>query len=293
MLRIVLLFLLGVLSFLPPASAEPSLDISLSKNKIQMGESSELRLQVSWPKTEGPYRFAIPKLQLQNLTLTNQGQSQEIFIKDGVEWTRKIFTMTLAPTGPGKGLIKESLLSFVDSSAISTDGARPLQTPQLQIEITKPPFQIPFWFKALLGGLAIFAAGALGLGWTLKNRGRQTAPTDSPETKAFKEWQSKIQSQVFDSNESVAGLSKTLRDFLADYYQLQTSSRSESEIIQSLEEKELPREEIKFLQELLGRFREALYTGQRLSQQDFQYFKNKVLDYIQSKQTISQIPQSL
>lgn len=288
MLRAGFLFLLGIFAFLPQAAAEPSLDISLSKNKIQMGENAELQLQVSWPKTEGPYRFGIPQLQLQNLSLTNQGQSQEIFLKDGVEWTRKIFIMTLAPTGPGKGLIKESLLSFVDSNAIATDGAQQLQTPQLEIQITKPPFQIPFWIKALLGGLGILAAGFLTAGLLLKNRGSRKAPEYSPENILLKEFQSRVQAQPFESNESAAALSKILHDFLAIHYQLPTSSRSELEMIQSLEGKNLPREEIKFLQELLGRFREAMYTGQQLSEKDFQYFKSKVSDYLQSKQMVSQ-----
>src|SRR3989338_7511409 len=89
----------------PFGFADPNLDVALSAKKIHLDQTVLLSIQIEWPKTEADYSFALPELPLKNLTIVRQGESEEVFTRDGGEWTRKTFEIELQAPRKGRGSI--------------------------------------------------------------------------------------------------------------------------------------------------------------------------------------------
>src|SRR6185436_4518875 len=76
-----------------------------------------------------------------------EAQSQETFVKDGAEWTRKVFKLELAAQKAGEGKIEGFTIAYVNSD--SPAGPQQFRVEPHTIQIKGPAFQLPSYLKGL------------------------------------------------------------------------------------------------------------------------------------------------
>lgn len=265
----------------PRSYALPSLDVSLDHQTITREETAQLQIQIEWAKSEGNYLFALPLLPLKNLKVTNHAESQETFIKDGAEWTRKTFQLQLTPSSTGKGEVESFAFNYINAG---TQETYQFNVSPLELEIRK----VPFKWKSVINAWTITpAAVILGIGiltpFLLRKRLMNTAPELSSQEKAVLKVREASEKQSF-VPEAPAQFDRIFREFLADYYGIQTLKISENEIVSSLKEKSLSPDEIKTVQRLLERFKEMKFTS--FNETDFTLIKRDLAGYIESKRVV-------
>lgn len=279
----ILSFFLAFLITTPQAFSDPAADVSLSKNKINAAETAELKIQFQWPKSEASYTFAVPELPLQNLTVSNQAESQETFLKDGQEWTRKEFIFDLSPKGTGEGVIGDFPIIFVNPAG-GVQGQYAVSS--LKLQISKAPVKrniLPYVF--VLGGIA---AGFLAVSLFFKKKPAKT-PEVPAQVKAVLDIKGRIQTAQVSQENAVINIGREFREVLKEIYDISIRG-SESDIVAALKGKNVPADEVKFIERTLNQIREVKYTGQNLSDLDFQILKKEITTFIDSKQILSFSP---
>lgn len=275
----------GILFFffaVPRAHAAPSLDVSLSSNSISSEENTRLKIQIEWNKAEGNYLFALPEIPLKNLQLTNHAESQETFTKDGASWTRKIFELQLTPVKAGEGKVESFAFNYINGG---TQETFQFNVSPLSVHIHKAPFKWASLLKPWLIAPAVIA-GAGGLFYAFrKSRAVNTAPELTSEEKAILKGKESAEKQAF-TPEASSQLDRILREFLDDYYGLQTSKLSGAEITEMLKDKSLNTEELKTVERLLEKFKEIKFMGASFNENDFKLLKRDLSGYIDSKRSV-------
>lgn len=283
MLARLILFTLLLFPLSTPLWAEPALDVALSKDRIKADEITELKIQMAWPKTEGTYSFGLPELRLENLTVTNESQSQESYIHNGEEWTRKLFTMELTPQKPGEARVEGFIIAYANSNVANSVGQFPVET--LKVTIDKPAFKMPGWLLKVLAGIAgvgalLYIGGHLFRRKTSKQKGSPviTQKIESPMTQALE--------RLEKSGDSISEISKVFREFLAGYYSGLSARASEPEMASELQKLNLPTEDLKTVQRILGEMGEVKFMGRSLSDSEFKQLQKEIAEFIESKRVV-------
>lgn len=275
----------GVLLKPTLALAEPHLEVSLSRQAVTLKETSILTIQITWPKDEARYVFALPELVLRNLAVERLGESEESIIRSGIQQTKKTFLIELKPLQPGEGHIPEFNIPYIDPS-VQKGGSFTIS--EQKIAILKPPFQFPV--QACLAAIAIPLT--LFLIWSrlrvqkqAKGREFQTGPT--PQEEALEKLKELIARPSSKSDkERLYEWSRGLRQFVADFYGIGSDRLTESEILEKLKTKEIDRHEIEDLYKLFDRLHEAKFIGAEMPDADLKHLQNDLLQYIEGKRVL-------
>jgi hypothetical protein len=244
-----------------------------------------LTIQVEWPKEEADYVFAFPQLNLHNLAIERQGESEESVIHSGVHQTKKTFSIELKPLQPGEGHIPEFNISYIDPS-VQKGGS--FTVSEQKIAILKPPFQFPVRATAVAVAIPI----TLLLIWSrlrvqkqAKERESHAAPT--PQEQALEKLKELIARPSNKSDkERLYEWSGELRQFVADFYGVGSNRLTESEILDKLKIKEVNRPEIEDLHKLFDRLHEARFTGAEMPDAELKRLQNDLLQYIEGKRVL-------
>ncbi len=291
MFRAVFLFFLGFAVFLPAGFSDPSLEVVLTPSEISLDEKASLKLEISWPKTEGAYSFGIPDPELELLSLTNQSEAQESFVKNGEEWTRKTFILELTPTQPGQGTLRGFSITYLNPSLGSAPGAFHVSPLSLKIKPSSAKSRLKSMMLLAGLGLAFVIAATLGASiYLLRNQHPlskdKAAPASlTPEEAAIGELKKALDS-LSNSSNAAYDLSRYFKSFLSRFYHIPAEKNSEAEILAAVSSRDLPKEEFVKIQSILERLKEAKFMGGSLDPLDVQSLKSDISNFVESKRVI-------
>ncbi len=274
------LVFVSLLLFSAPVFAAPRIQARLSQNQISASETAVFSLQAEWPRQEAQYQFAFPELPLENLTLVNQGQSQEIYPGEGGEWNRKIFTFELKPVKTGPASVKSFTLSYVDPQQEKNGNFEVQAQP---ITVFKPGLSNGIMRWSMVGAaiLAVFVLAVTTLMGRAKKSRIEIQPL-SPARIAADEFKKLLEQQDV-SNDSIPQLNRYLRIFLTEMYKIPAAASTETEISRNLETAGVPKEDRGVIQNILTELEEIKYVG-NATEAEFLRLKNDLLRFIHSKQ---------
>ena len=266
-------------SFGSPAEANPVVRVTVSKNQITLRQTTTLTLNVEWPADEGPYSFAFPQLELHQLTLDRQGESQETFENGGRTWQRKTFALDLRPTAPGEGSIEAFRLPFFDPFGQQRGE---FNIEKMRVAVTQPLRLLRILIPAILVGL-----GGMGLviSRTVR-RSKKAAPVlpPTPEETAIQHVK-QLFAERSESKEILSGVGRELHHYLMGRYEIQERHLTNHELLNRLARQAVPREEQEWLRRLIHQIDDAKFAGVGVSPEGLTRLQNDVLGYFEGKRT--------
>ena len=278
----------------PGANAAPQLDVNLSKRNITAKEHTVLTLRARWPQDEASYSFALPDLELQNLEVVRNGQTQETSKEGAQEWTVKTFTVELKPKTPGSAYIKGFTLPYIDPQ-LQKGGEFAVSAQELRIR------RLPFWESpSWIAFISIFFVATATMAWGIpKYRGLRSSKRPPPLSAPFA-LEERLAAEIRSQGQTPAGqnhtqtillkLSTSLRQYIASRYPIGSGNIGENELLRLLLKQEgLSREETEVLKSLLTQLHEAKFSGSALSQQGILRLQNDILSYLDGKKIIEHV----
>lgn len=267
--------------------AEPQAESELTRRNIDLQETTELIISISWPKEEADYRFTLPRLSLHNLEIKRRGESQETF-RDGNGKgirIRKTFSIELKPLEKGPARIDPLTIRYVDSAKGFTGE---IQIPEYGIRVKAE--------RGVLTGLLtiMLMAGIAGVVFFYYRRRREGRSRQAVDPQERESLENKKVNRIkdiaasYEKGESVDVLGlmgQELKDFLKRRYQIEKILDEET-FLNELNSRDIGLQEQRHLKRLFGILREARYSGREVSADEIRELKEDMIRYIEGKRIV-------
>ncbi|MBI3306233.1 MAG: hypothetical protein HYZ84_00300 [Candidatus Omnitrophica bacterium] len=267
------------------AHAAPQFNTKLSQTSAKPGEGVTLSIRISWAQSEANYSVALPNFELENLTLSGQGESQESFIQGEEPWIRKTYKIELAPIKPGPASIQAFKVSLIDTQS---QKAASFDVPQLKIQIKKTGFLSLAWPAIALGVVLILIIFLISRIF-FKKSGKTLSQENSeaPDDKIAHAIHAAINDiAIYSSPEKANHLINLCSRFIIQRHHLDRPNLSDSEILKALSAQNISTEELSRLKNLFVRFEEIRFSGTSLPSSEYKQLQNDILNYVEGKKIL-------
>ncbi len=271
-----LIFISGI--YTPVGFSAPTLKVVSLPKQIAAGQDATLTLQVEWPATEASYEINSLEPKVENLTLTDQHQSQET----GPVVTHTI-TYVFRPVKKGAALIYPFEISYRKSE---TDQWSPLLVPEQQIRVVSgfPVKPILFWF-IIPSGLISAIFYVFNFLKRLKERKTSASkPPPDPKQRIYAKAQEAI--ATFASPDTKIKLnhwSQQFRTVVGTYYDHPAGIASGTALLVFLKSRSLPAGEWNDVSGPLEQLMEAQFSRKDMPAYDLDRLQKTLLQYIRGK----------
>jgi hypothetical protein len=276
--RVFLFVVLMATIFAVPVFAGPQLKVESPAKQVATGKSVLLKIQLEWPQTEGPYEFNSLEPKLENLTLTDQRQSQETG-----ETVSQTFLYEFRPVKTGTAVIYPFEISYRKAE---TEPWAPLLIPEQTIKVVSD-FPLKVALIGLFTVLGLSAAVALGFRqWDLgKTReALKNAPPPDPKQRIYAQAEEGITKfNASDPKEKLTYWSDQLRTVVVTYYDISSSTATSAEVLAFLKVKGIPTGEWNEISRIFGQLAEMQFSQRYLSAVDLDQMRRTLLQYIAGK----------
>ena len=264
--------------------AEPTIEVTKSADTLQLRQTAQVDIRISWPATEANYAVAFPTLILRNLNLIRHGESQETFVQDDQTWIAKIFSFELAPQKTGAASIESFHIPYIDPS--NQKGGH-FDIPAVEFSIKA----MPLWYRAQkyipAAVFAIFALLGIGIAAILKNRRKHDLAVeagDSDEQIALDQFNRLISASDGSQSNLISGLNTLVAGYAAKHYLRDNQQRSTEDLLRYLTEAPgITRSELAELKSLLEELNELRFGAGNISESNLRELKRKVLVFFEKK----------
>lgn len=272
--------------------AAPDFDNQWTSAKhIKPGDEITLTLTAEWPRAEAEYAFALPEFKLSNLTQIRQGQSQEVFIHNGTQWSRKTFTLIFSPVQSGPAAIEAFEISYIDpqsqkgghytaSGQTFTAKSRGFVLNRNAILII---FGLAFFLIALGTGIVLIFRRQKASGGT--ESGSQVSNPKNPVLEKLGRLQ--MDSIPSERKETVRILTQCFQEAVRQTTGIQPDQIVGDSFVQTLSAKGLERHQINQLLRLKERLDEARYGAADLNPQSIEFICKEIREVLQKSYSIS------
>ena len=244
--------LLGFAAFfkLSHAYAEPQFEATLTPpEKLSLGQTCQLSIEVTWKSEEADYRFSEPDLRLENLAVEEIGESNEAYPKKGEPWKKKEYRFTLKALKAGTGRILPAAIRYTD--ALGEKEGR-FETPAFEIRIV--PGHTKLYRRLSVLALFLSGSGAV-VAFLWKQKTKRIPPTESQGLTLEDRHVAFLEQQAKDFEEA----EKDLRDYLCEKYHLRGGGATDRELLIQLES-QLASEDLKTLEKIFDRLERLNYA---------------------------------
>lgn len=268
--------------------AEPEVQVALNPSRnVTSGSVCRFSVEIAWNTKEADYRFSEPRLNLDNFTLEEAGESSEAFEKKGEPWKKKEFHFKLKALRPGKGRIQSFTLHYLDPVR-QTGGEFPVES----LEIRIVPDRTKFYRGLLIAGgvLALLLISGAVL-WKIRSK-TSRAQLEPEKTQSLEDrYLESLHPRVRDhesgelSRDLVLELEKKFRCYLSEKSSLQGSALTHRELLSRLEGK-FTAGELKTLRRIFGKLEEFHYAVAPSSVGESRQLVNEMIRFIEGKRII-------
>lgn len=266
--------------------AEPSVKVSLDRDKIEMGEIADLDVEFSWKRVEGAYQFELPEIQTSNLTLRKQSTSQENFFQGGEEWVKRTYRIEVEGKAVGEAAIEEFRIPYYINPEMAL-GNFMISSQKLTVRQSNSNSS-----AILMLGAAIVFAGFITLIFLRSRRinAKSKTPLEgevTPEDKTLiglnETWRCLDDLKAHDV---LSKFAKYLREYIKRFYQMPLAGMTDAEMIGVLKTRGISREEMATLERLFNRLEEMKYSSEIINQNDMHEIHQSICSYIKSKKIV-------
>ncbi len=273
-------------SMVPRAYSEPEVETLVEGEEFVVGDTFKYHVKVSWERAEANYSFTFPDFKLTFLEILKVGESQESYLTNNSNWTRKTFTYTLHTTSPGEGIIHSYELSYIDPA--TQKGGR-FRVSEQSVLIKNQSFLVKNW-KTLLVYLGLFVlifAMWQRISYSKRKKKRLLDAGEDKEYESIMRWEGFIRggSEV-NKISHLSDMGKLFRQFIWEYYNIPKSLTSEAEIMNRLKEKTVSLTERDLLASLLNRLSEANFMGESISENEIKDLSRDLNRFVEGKKII-------
>ena len=266
-----------MLLFAVPVFAAPQLKVEPPAKKVATGKSVFLKVQLEWPPSE-TYEFNSLEPKLENLTLTDQRQSQETG-----ETVSQTFLYEFRPVKTGTAIIYPFEISY---RKVETEPWVPLLIPEQTIKVVSD-FPLKVALIGLFTVLGLSAAVALGFRqWDLGKvrKALKNAPPADPKQRIYAQAEEAITKfGSTDPKEKLTYWSDQLRTVVVTYYDISSSTATSAEVLTFLKVKGIPTGEWNEISRIFGELAEMQFSQRYLSAVDLDQMRRSLLQYIAGK----------
>lgn len=264
--------------------AEPRIEITKTADALQLLQTVQIDIRISWPATEANYAVAFPTLIFRNLNLIRHGESQETFVQDDQTWVAKIFSFELAPQKPGAASIESFRIPYIDPS--NQKGGH-FDVPAVEFSIKAPPLwntarkYIP---AAVFSIVALLGMGIAVLFKKRKNYKPTSRPNDSDEQVALNEINRLISASSNSNADLINELNTLMAGYVTKHYLQSNQHQSTEDLLRHLTETPgITKNELEELRSLLGELNELRFGSGNISESNLRELKRKVLVFFEKK----------
>ena len=268
--------------------AEPEVQVALNPSRnVNSGSVCRFSVEIAWNTKEADYRFSEPRLNLDNFTLEEAGESSEAFEKGGEPWKKKEFHFKLKALRPGKGRIQSFTLHYLDPVR-QTGGEFPVES--LEIRIVPDRTKIYRGLFIAGGVLALLLVSGVVL-WKFRSKtsGAQleTEKTQSLEDRYLESFHQRVKDHASSplSHDLVLELEKEFRRYLSEKSSLEDPALTYREFLSRLEGK-FTAEELKTLRRIFGKLEEFHYATVPSFVGESRQLADEMIRFIEGKRII-------
>lgn len=246
-----------------PSGARIGVSAEVDRTTVPLNRTVRLTVDVVWQGELDHFEIKPPEPpELTNLEVVGSASSNQVGEHAGMPQAIRTYAYTLRPLELGMAYIEPVILGYRErgDSLFQT-----LQTGRLQLTVTDPvpeEGRTTIWFVA---GFSVVVAAA-GVGVWLWRR-RRTKPTAQiPEVKPIEvqyleELRERVQPQSPDLDNDFAEISRVLRRFLAECYDLPAKGASTAELVAALNRTPLTQSQVQQIEEVLTICDVAKFSG--------------------------------
>ncbi|MFH1799519.1 MAG: hypothetical protein ABH891_01540 [Candidatus Omnitrophota bacterium] len=266
-----------VMVFAVPGFATPRLKIEPPAKQIAPGKSVVLKIQLEWPREEGSYEFNSLEPKLENLTLVDQRQSQEIGAT-----VSQTFLYEFRPIQIGPAVIHPFEISYRQGDM---EPWIPMLVPEHQIKVVSNlPIRVALIGSGIVAGLliALFVGLKQWERWKLWVAAKRVPPVD-PKQQIYKQAEEAIMN--FTSpypKEKITHWADQFRTVVETYYDV-SSVASPTDILSFLKVKGIPAGERNEISRIFGELTEMQFARHDISDYDLDKLERSLLQYVTSK----------
>lgn len=276
------LIVLAVVCFFPgPAQAEPEIEVNLKPSRTaKVGEICQLILQISWRSEEANYSFTHPEPVLENFSVEEIGESNEVFQKKGEEWKKKTFRTDLKALKSGKGRIRPFVVTYIDP-ARQVGGH--FEIPEKEIKIAPDRSRL---YQGVVLTAALFSAGGLIGGWIVSGKRKRKSeeaalgPEQTLEERLVTDLTRR--KEEGEGSDYLLEAGKLFRGYLGEKYSVPGEKATRHELIAQIEGK-ISAEELRTLKRIFDRLDEWRYADRGKSQENEHYLYDEMIRFIEGK----------
>lgn len=285
-----LVFCLLTLALGSEAQARPEVKVELKPSRsVKQGGICELTVQATWPTAEADYQFQIPTLPLENMSISETGESSESLQKGTEQWKLKTFHFRLRPVKVGQATVGGFNLRYVDQA---TQSAGSVSVSPLSIKVIPEWSRIQrFLFSIFIGSVVI--ALMVGGFWMIARQSRRSekpiAPPSCAEERHLVELRSldNALGQGVMDEKMLAQASKVFRSYLREKLSMAPVKLTNHELLEATK-RHFEREDMAELRTILERFDTLSYAGgdRGILTSDGEQFLKRAIRFIEGKQAI-------
>jgi|GEM_PF-1804949 len=286
-MRKIVSLILSVLVTLFPSSvlfSDPLLEARLEPEKLGAGSSATLIIDISWPQTEGNYKFALPEITVEGASSGRFGEAQETYLKEDAAWIKKSFRIEIRPQKSGRVHVNSFPIPYVKEEAAPGTGAA-LTVPAFTLEVEDANNR-----KVFYGAAAAFFLAILGLTFFIVRRRKKIVPAAafiSEEDLTVRKIQDALQKL---KDENVKDIIKKISDefilFLAGRYKITETKHNEKVMLENLKKRDVPAQEWQRIAEIFDDIYKVRYAGMGEGQKNTRYIAGEITAYINSKRIL-------
>jgi len=268
------IFGLALFLFAPPLWAEPEFHVAMDRGKsVKAGQVLQLDIEAAWRTKEGDYRFLVPSLQLENLSLEESGETNETFEKEGEEWRRKAFRFRLRALEKGHGRIRPFQVGYVNPET-ATRGH--FEAGELEISIVPDRtrrFQVA-------SGVTFLGLGIFGTLQFLRRRKKE--PLEALKEPTLEE---RYLIQLNKEAEKISEAGRIFRAYLTEKFSLSRGRTTPKEILGLLKNQSSP-EELKKLRKIFDKLDECQFGTAERSGPEHRQLHQEMTHFVEGKRII-------
>lgn len=264
----------------------PKTSVMVSDQDVYLDQLVSIEAKLTWPQSEGVYKFMEPEIATENLEFDHDSRSEETYMAGGRPWQRATLTYYFKPQAAGAAALKHIKIAYLNTQTQESGTITLIRTVDFKVH---PSQRAGFWLISMvLIVVVILVGGGVLAMWSSKRSGdkiqRDQVRTEKNELDAVL---GKIQNASGTTQKEVVfDWAKQFKIFVIHQYGLPKTLMTETDTLEAIKGANLPQTERMKVEQLFEGLSAAKFTSKDLNDEEFHRLQNALISFIKSKQIV-------
>jgi len=242
-------------------------EVKVSGTRVPQNVEFKYTVEISWNGDVDRYEIeALETPALINLEVVGNASSNRVSERAGEQLTVKVYEFMLRPIEMGMAYIDGMVITYKD---VATGETHELKTRRLEVEVIDPVFDDRQNMLMLVVGAALSLIIVAGAAVVMLQRRKRRRASQNKVRVEFTLIEDKYLTALKDTGNAAnsdavglfSGLSKLLRNYLRDRYDIDTTGKSSAEIIAALNDQAVTQQVLAQVEEILNTCDTVKFSG--------------------------------